>query len=101
MAFSDTPQQATPARLRQFSVLCLFLCLALSIWAGELHGHYGLAALLNLVGVIVGVLGWRRPESLRWVYLAWTHAARAIAFAVFKPVESLSRRLGRKTNAGG
>jgi hypothetical protein len=107
MQWSDINRAPSVKTLRQFGGLGLLVFGCLACWQGLRLGHGRAAAILAALAFVFGALGLVRPQSLKWVYVAWMVAAFPIGwavsrlmlailyFGVFTPIAVIFRVIGR------
>jgi hypothetical protein len=93
--------------LRQFAVLCLLVFGGMAIWQGAVRHHPLAAALLGVLALALGSIGWVRPQALRPLFVAWMYAAFPVGwlvahlllgmifFGLFTPLAIVFRIMGR------
>jgi hypothetical protein len=86
MQWSDIDFRPPTRTLRQFAVLWLVFFGGLALWEIAWRGHVVAGALLGLLAVTVGPLGWLRPQWLRPVYVGWMVLAFPIGWIVSRVV---------------
>jgi hypothetical protein len=89
MQWSDIPFDPTRRTLRQFGGLCAAFFGGFALWQGLVRGHNTAAAVLGVMAVAGGVLGWLRPQWLRWVFVGWMIAVFPIGWVVARIVLGL------------
>jgi hypothetical protein len=107
MRWSDIQFDPSRTTLRQFAGLWLVFFGGLALWQGPVRGQTGLASILAVLALTIGVLGLTRPESVRPIYVGWMVLAfpigwtisqvmlAAMFFGLFTPIALASRLLGR------
>lgn len=103
----NIPWHSTNRQLRQFAVLCMLLSAVLLLrWSSR---EFSIPGFLASVLVLVGIIGFFRPSSVRPVYVGWMIAVSpigwiviklilaALFYGVFTPIGLCFRLLGRDT----
>jgi len=107
MRWSDIPFHPSRTTLRQFAGLWLVFFGGLTLWQALVRGHTGLASVLAVLALTIGLLGLTRPESMRLIYVGWMVLAFPIGwtasqvmvavmfYGLFTPIGLVFRLLGR------
>jgi hypothetical protein len=107
MRWSDIQFDPSRNTLRQFAGLWLACFGGMALWQALVRGQTGLASILAVLALTVGVLGliwpaWMRPIYVGWMVLAfpigWTISQLMLAamfFGLFTPIGLVFRLLGR------
>jgi hypothetical protein len=93
--------------LRQFAALWLVFFGGIAAWQGLARGRVGIALVLAILAVAVGVLGLARPQAVRPIFVGWMILAFPIGWTIslillglvyyglFLPLGLVFRLLGR------
>jgi hypothetical protein len=107
MQWSDITFAPSARLLRQFAGLWLLFFTAVALWQGYGRGNETAMLVIAAVTLPVGVAGLIKPQTIRWVFVAWTVLAFPIGWTVsrlviaclfyglFTPLALVFRLLGR------
>jgi hypothetical protein len=107
MQWSDIQFDPPRKTLRQFAGLWLAFFGGIALWHGLARGRTALGVGLGLLALVGGLLGFTRPEWMRFIYVGWMVLAFPIGwtisqlmvavmfFGLFAPIGLLFRFLGR------
>ena len=107
MRWSDIPFSPPERTLRQFAGLWIAFFGGLAHWQGLVRGRLGLALVLAVIAVVVGVLGLLRPPAIRPIFVGWmvlafpiglvvSHVLLGVVFyGLFTPLGLVFRLIGR------
>jgi hypothetical protein len=107
LRWSDIQFDPSRTTLRQFAGLGLVFFGGFALWQAMVRGHTTLAAILAILAVTIGLLGWARPQWVRWIYVGWMVLAFPIGwtisqimlavmfFGLFAPIGLVFQLVGR------
>ena len=82
MRWSDIPFSPPPRMLRQFAGLWLVFFGGFAAWEGFARGRAGVAAVLGVLAIVVGVAGLIDPRLIRPIFVGWMVLAFPIGWTV-------------------
>jgi hypothetical protein len=107
MRWSDIQFDPPRKTLRQFAALWLVCFGGMALWQALVRERAGLASILAVLALTIGLLGLARPEWMRRIYVGWMILAFPIGwtvsqvmlavmfFGLFTPLGLVFRLLGR------
>jgi hypothetical protein len=71
-----------PKFLRHFAWMLSGILALAGVWCAYRFEDWRPAAVVLAAALMIGLIGWRSPSALRWLYVGWSCAAFPVAWVV-------------------